>query len=73
MAYNGEGRGEPGPRPGNTWVGHSEVKMDNAIRAAVHASGADPGTKFVVTELKVTTKGDPNVGTYSVILTPAGA
>ena len=70
MGYSGEGRGERGQ--GNTWVGHSSVKFDNAIRAAVHASGASPGTRFVVTEFEVTSKGDPNVGAYKVILTPDG-
>jgi hypothetical protein len=68
MAYNGEGRGERGE--GNTWVGHSQVKLDNAIRAAVHASDVPSGTTFVVTRLEVTTKGDPNVGAYKVIITP---
>lgn len=68
MAYQGEGRGEKGA--GTTWIGHSEVKFDNAIRAAVHASGVGPGEKFVVTKLQVTTKGDPNVGGYEVELTP---
>jgi hypothetical protein len=71
MAYNGEGRGERGP--GNSWKGTSNVKLDNAIRAAVHASGVPENTTFVVTEIKVTTKGDPNVGAYSVILTPGAA
>lgn len=66
MAYNGEGSGEKGP--GNSWKGTSKQKIDNAIRAAVHASGAPDNTTFVVTEIKVTTKGDPNVGSYSVII-----
>lgn len=68
MAYNGEGRGERGPGP-NTWVGHSAVKFDNAIRAAVHASGCAPGSKFEVTKWEVTAVGDPQVGGYQVDLT----
>jgi hypothetical protein len=71
MPYQGEGRGERGPGP-NTWVGHSQVKFENAINAAVHASGCAHGTVFNVTKWQVTTIGDPQVGGYTVELTQAG-
>jgi hypothetical protein len=68
VGYSGEGRGERGAD--KSWVGHSNVNIDNAIRAAVHASGADSGTTFVVGPIKVTTKGDPSVGGYKVTISP---
>ena len=42
--------------------GKSEVSFDNALRAAVHASGVEEGTTLVITKLAVVTIGDPNVG-----------
>ena len=63
MAYRGEGKG---------WVrvveavGESNESLDNALRAAVHASGVDEGTTLVVTKIEVVTVGDPNVGSYKV-------
>ena len=46
--------------------GESEVSFDNALRAAVHASGVEEGTTLVVTKIEVVTVGDPNVGSYKV-------
>ena len=40
MAYKGEGKG----RPVKVFEGTSEESLDNAIRAAVHASGVRHGT-----------------------------
>ncbi len=68
MAYEGEGKG--GKQI--SFRGTSKVSIDNALRAAVHASGAKPRTTFVVTHIEVTTKGDPNVGTYSVVISRGG-
>lgn len=65
--YRGEGKGEPIA----AFQGTSAESIDDAIRAAVHASGADPGTKLIVTRIEVETVGDPNVGSYRVILSPA--
>jgi hypothetical protein len=38
----------------------------------VDASGAEPGSRFVVTHIEVETVGDPNVGSYLVTLSPRG-
>ncbi len=65
--YEGEGEGKS-----HAFVGTSRESLDNAIRAAVHASGADHGTVFVVSQIEVVTEGDPNVGSYKVVLTPGG-
>ena len=47
-------------------MGESRESLDNAIRAAVHASGVEEGTTLVVTRIEVVTIGDPNVGSYKV-------
>ena len=52
---------------GDTEAGAS---LDEAIRAAVHASRAPAGTKFVLSYIEVETVDDPNVGAYKVIITP---
>ena len=69
MAYDGEGEG---------WVkvleavGESEVSLDNALRAAVHASGVPDKTTLVVTRIEIVTKDDPNIGSYKVTVSPHG-
>jgi hypothetical protein len=64
MAYKGEGRG----RPLTVFVGESHESLDNAIRAAVHASDVEEHTKLVITHIEVETVGDPNIGSYRVVL-----
>jgi hypothetical protein len=64
MAYEGEGRG----RPLTVFVGESNESLDNAIRAAVHASDVKEGTRLVITHIEVETVGDPNIGSYRVVL-----
>ena len=64
MAYKGEGKG----RAIKAFVGESEESLDNAIRAAVHASRVKPKTRLVVTHIEVVTVGDPNIGSYRVVL-----
>jgi hypothetical protein len=64
MAYKGEGRS----RPLTVFVGESDVSLDNAIRAAVHGSDVEEGTKLVITHIEVETVGDPNIGSYRVVL-----
>lgn len=66
--YEGEGHGEPHP----AFRGTSPRSIDDAIAAAVHESGAKPGTTFVVTHIEVETIDDPNVGSYSVIIARGG-
>jgi flavin-binding protein dodecin len=63
--YEGEGKGEP-----IAFRGISRESIDDAIRAAVDASGAESGTTFVVTHIEVETIDDPNVGSYKVTLSP---
>ena len=63
MAYEGEGEGRA-----IAFSGESRESLDNAIRAAVHASGAEPGTRLVITHIEVETVGDPNIGSYRVVL-----
>jgi len=63
MAYEGEGEGWV---KGVEAVGESRESLDNALRAAVHASGVPDGTTLVVTRIEVVTIGDPNVGSYKV-------
>ena len=63
MAYEGEGIGRP-----VAFSGESRESLDNAIRAAVHASGVEPGTRLVITHIEVETIGDPNIGSYRVVL-----
>ena len=48
--YEGEGKGEP-----IAFRGISRESIDDAIRAAVDASGAKSGTTFVVTHIEVET------------------
>ncbi len=73
MGYEGNAKGEPL----TVFVGISErgdteagASLDEAIRAAVHASRARPGTRFVLSHIEVETTDDPNVGAYKVIITP---
>lgn len=63
MAYTGEGEGWV---KGVEAVGESRESLDNALRAAVHASGVEADTTLVVTRIEVVTIGDPNVGSYKV-------
>ena len=46
MAYTGEGEGRV---KGVEVEGKSRESLDNALRAAVHASGVEDGTTLVVT------------------------
>ena len=62
MAYTGEGEG----RLAVVAVGESRESLDNALRAAVHATDVPEGTTLVVTRIEVVTVGDPNVGSYKV-------
>ena len=63
MAYTGEGEGRV---KGVQVEGTSFESLDNAMRAAVHASRVEEGTTLVVTKIEVVTIGDPNVGSYKV-------
>ena len=63
MAYTGEGEGRVTSVEA---VGESRESLDNALRAAVHASGVEVNTTLVVTRIEVVTVGDPNVGSYKV-------
>lgn len=65
--YEGRGTGET-----ISIRGESPDSIDDAIRAAVHASGAREGTVFAVTHIEVTTIDDPNVGSYRVVLSAGG-
>jgi hypothetical protein len=67
MEYDGEGRGFAAEQ---VFRGESEVSLDNALRAAVRSMPSDTpeGTRVVVLSIEVTTKGDPNIGSYSVLL-----
>ena len=64
MGYEGEGYGKA--RIVEEFQGESRESLDNALRAAVHASGVPDGTTLVVTRIEVVTIGDPNVGSYKV-------
>lgn len=68
MPYEGEGSG----RAVTAFVGVSEESLDNAIRAAVNASDVEPGTRLVITQIEVVTVGDPNIGSYRVVLSHGG-
>jgi hypothetical protein len=70
MAYKGEGEGK---LLGVEAEGVSQESLDNALRAAVHASGVEDGTTLVVSKIEVVTKGDPNVGSYKVTVTVPGS
>ena len=63
--YEGKGKG----KAIKAYEGKSSESLDDAIRAAVGASNVKPGTTMVVTHIEVVTVGDPNVGSYKVILT----
>jgi hypothetical protein len=65
--YEGYGKG----REIRAFEGMSEESLDDAIRAAVGASDVPDGTRLVVTHIEVETVGDPNVGSYKVILSPS--
>lgn len=67
--YDGNGEG----KPITAFEGISTESVDDAIRAAVNASDVPDGSTLVLTHLEVTTVGDPNVGSYRVILTKASA
>jgi flavin-binding protein dodecin len=64
MPYNGEGEG----RKLGTFVGESKESLDNAIRAAVRDTDLPEESILVVSHIEVTTVGDPNIGSYKVIL-----
>ena len=64
MAYKGEGKG----RPVKVFEGTSKESLDNAIRAAVQASGVKPNTTLTITHIEIVTKGDPNIGSYRVFV-----
>jgi hypothetical protein len=64
--YEGSGKGKPII---TSFEGVSTDSVDDAIRAAVGASDVPDGSTLVVTHLEVTTVGDPNVGSYRVVLT----
>jgi hypothetical protein len=72
--YKGEGRGEQyrSFEGKSQYVGTSTESVTDAIRAAVHFSDVEDGTKLVVERIEVTTEGDPHVSEYIVVLTPAG-
>ena len=70
MGYEGEGIGRA--KFEEVFEGESEESLDNALRAAVHASGVKEGTKLVVTEIEIVTVGDPNIGSYKVTVKPHG-
>jgi hypothetical protein len=65
--YDGEGSG----KHITAFEGKSKTSIDDAIRAAVHASDVPSGTKLVITYIEVETVDDPNVGSYKVILGPS--
>jgi hypothetical protein len=67
--YDGHGRGNRI----TAFEGISEESLDDALRAAVNASDVRDGSTLVLTHLEVTTVGDPNIGSYRVILTKAGS
>jgi hypothetical protein len=66
--YDGKGIGRQIP----SFEGQSEESLDDAIRAAVGASDVPEGTTLVLTHIEVTTVGDPNVGSYKVVLSKGG-
>jgi len=70
MAYEGEGVGRG--KIIEEFEGESEECLDNALRAAVHASGVKEGTRLTVTQIEVVTVGDPNIGSYKVTVRPDG-
>ncbi len=70
MAYEGEGKGRA--KFEEVFEGESEESLDNALRAAVHASGVEEGTRLVITQIEIVTVGDPNIGSYKVIVKPHG-
>ena len=65
-----EGRGEG--RPVASFEGVSKESLDDAIRAAVGSSDVEDGTTLIVSHIEVTTVGDPNIGSYKVVLHHGG-
>ena len=63
--YDGQGEGQPI----TAFEGISTVSVDDAIRAAVNASDVPDGSTLVISHIEVTTVGDPNIGSYRVVLT----
>ena len=63
--YDGQGEG----KPVTAFEGISTVSVDDAIRAAVDASDVPDGSTLVISHIEVTTVGDPNIGSYRVVLT----
>jgi hypothetical protein len=70
MGYEGEGKGRA--KIEELFEGESEESLDNALRAAVHASGVEEGTRLVITQIEIVTVGDPNIGSYKVTVKPHG-
>lgn len=66
MTYHGR-KAKKGKKPG-VYVGTAKTFHD-AIEAAVDFARQPDGTKFTVGPILVTSKGDPNVGAYSVTIT----
>ena len=84
MSYDGEGSGEELPYrfdrepafdgeklEGSYFLGYSKTLQD-ALDAAINRANKAPGTTFVVTQIEVTSEGDPHVGGYKVLVTPTG-
>ena len=72
MAYEGEGEGRARIVE-MVFEGESTESLDNALRAAVHASNVKDGTTLVVTQIEIVTVGDPNIGSYKVTLKQPGS
>jgi len=66
MAYYGR-KARKGKKPG-TFVATAKT-FPGAVAAAVDFARRADGTKFVVGPIVVTSKGDPNVGAYTVTIT----
>ena len=70
MGYSGNAK----TRVLEVWEGESEESLDDALRAAVDASGVEPGTTLVVTNIEIVTIDDPNIGSYKVtVKVPGGS
>lgn len=69
MAYEGGGKGEPQV----AFIGTSSESIDDAIRAAVDATEGHESTTWVVSHIEVERVGDPNVGSYKVMIAPGGS
>jgi len=66
MTYRGS-KARKGKKLG-TYIGKAKTFHD-AIEVAVDFARRPDGTKFVVGQILVTSKGDPNVGGYTVTIT----